>query len=243
MPSIITIQMRFDQFPTIALLLFTLLLTPAASIAEGAEKAVEIARQIRATYAALESLSFNFSQTTSGQMTGRPKVGKGTAILAKPGKKMLMRWNYHTPEHQVMISDGTSVSMYFEKLNQMIVASTDQAQTDVLFAFFSGKDPLEDHFLILDAELEMDIEAARELSNLEVIQLRPKNAETQIRTVHLWVDEEALIRRIELLDYFDTRTTLNLSNIILNPLDLNDIADLNRRFEFTPPEGTEIINQ
>jgi outer membrane lipoprotein carrier protein len=236
--------MRSNQLPTILLLLVvTLLSTAASSYAEGAGKVVEIARQIQATYAALESLSFNFSQSTSGQMTGRPKIGKGTALLAKPGGKILMRWNYHTPERQVIISDGTSVSMYFEKLNQMIVSSTDRAQTDVLLAFFSGKDPLEDHFLILDAELEMDIEAARELSNLEVIQLRPKNAETQIRTIHLWVDEEALIRRIELLDYFDTRTTLNLSNIVLNPLDLDDQADLDRRFDFAPPEGTEIIKQ
>jgi outer membrane lipoprotein carrier protein len=236
--------MRSNQLPTILLLFaVTLLFTAASSNAEGAGKVVEIARQIQATYAALESLSFNFSQSTSGQMTGRPKIGKGTALLAKPGQKVLMRWNYHTPEHQVMISNGTSVSMYFEKLNQMIVTSTDRAQTDVLLAFFSGKDPLEDHFLILQAELEMDIEAARELGNLEVIQLRPKNAETQIRTIHLWVDEETLIRRIELLDYFDTRTTLNLSNIVLNPLDINDQADLDRRFVFTPPEGTEIINQ
>lgn len=235
--------MRFNQLPTILPLLLTLLFTTTASNAEGADQVVEIARRIRATYAALESLSFNFSQSTSGQMTGRPKVGKGTALLAKPGQKILMRWNYHTPERQVMISDGTTVSMYFEKLNQMIVASTDRAQADVLLAFFSGKDPLEDHFLILKADLEMDIEAARELGNLEVIQLRPKNAETQIRTIHLWIDEGALIRRIELLDYFDTKTTLNLSNIVLNPLDLNDQADLDRRFEFTPPEGTEIINQ
>ncbi len=237
------ITMRLNQLPAILLLLPTLLFTIASSKAEQASKVVEIARQIQAAYAALESLSFNFSQSTSGQMTGRPKIGKGAALFAKPGEKMLMRWNYHTPERQVMVSDGTNVTMYFEKLNQMIVSTTERAQTDVFFALFSGKDPLEDHFLILDPELEIDIEQARELSNLEVIQLRPKDAETQIRTVHLWVGADALIRRIELLDFFDTKTTLNLSDIVLNPLDLDDQADLARRFAFTPPEGTEIINQ
>lgn len=207
------------------------------------QSALEIAAKIQAKYAQIESLSFNFAQSTSGQMTGRPKIGEGTALLAKPGNKTLMRWNYLTPEHQVVISDGTTVSMYFEKLNQLIISSVDQARSDVLFSFFSGKEPLEDHFVVLPAELEMDIQTARDLADLQVIQLQPRNADTQIRTVHLWVGQDALIRRMELLDFFDTKTTISLSNIRLNVLDLSDQADLDRRFGFTPPEGTEIIRQ
>jgi len=201
-----------------------------------------LAEKIRDRYAAIDSISFTFSQTTGGQIAGRPRTGKGNALFAKTGDKQLMRWNYLVPDPQVVISDGTTISMYFEKLNQMIITSVDKAQADILFSFFTAEEPLNAHFALLPPDTKTDGSPDPQ-AHLEMLHLQPLDSDTQIKSIILWIDESALIRRIILFDYFDTKTTINVANIEINPLDLSDRQNLDGRFTFTPPEGTEIIRQ
>ena len=202
----------------------------------------QLAAQLQDTYSAVNSMSFSFSQTTSGPMTGRPKSGKGSGLYARTSDKPLMRWNYLTPDPQVVISDGRTISMYFEKLNQMIISEVDEAQTDILFSFFAASEPLENHFTILPPFLETDISEA-DLPEMQSLRLEPLDKNSQIKNIHLWIGENSIIRRIELLDHFDTKTTINLSNIAINPLDTTEQQKLEELFTFIPPEGTEIIRQ
>ena len=51
------------------------------------------------------------------QFSERVRQGSGSMIFLKPGH---MRWDYTAPDHQVLVSDGESITMYFEKNNQMI---------------------------------------------------------------------------------------------------------------------------
>lgn len=201
-----------------------------------------LADTLHSTYASIDSMSFNFSQKTSGQMSGRDKSGKGNGLYARTEGQMLMRWNYLTPDIQVVISDGRTISMYFKNLNQMIISDVDKLQTDILLSFFSAAEPLSTHFTILPPFLESDL-SAEPPPDLQVLRLQPLAKDSQIKDIHLWISEDSIIRRIELLDYFDTRTTINLSNITINPLDGSGRKDLEARFTFIPPEGTEIIRQ
>jgi outer membrane lipoprotein carrier protein len=232
-----TIRIRFIDLH-LFLTVFLLVITPSLPVLAQTPEA--LAEQIRTTYAEIGSISFSFSQTTGGQVAGRPRTGKGTALFAKDRGKHLMRWNYLLPDPQVVISDGTTVSMYFEKLNQMIITDVDTAHTDTLFSFFTATEPLSSHFAVLPADPET---AADSGAGLQVLQLQPLDSDTQIKSIHLWTDSRSIIRRIDLLDYFDTHTTINLSNIEINPLDLTDEQDLSARFSFVPPDGTEIIRQ
>ena len=75
------------------------------------------------------------------------------------------------------------------------------------------------------------------------IKLIPKSKQSQVASIHLWVTDDSLIQRIEILDHFDTLTVLNFSNLLVNTLDKNDAGLMERLFHFIPPEGTEIINQ
>jgi outer membrane lipoprotein carrier protein len=202
----------------------------------------QLAAELQDNYSAVNSMSFSFSQTTSGPMTGRPKSGKGNGLYARTADKPLMRWNYLTPDPQVVISDGRTISMYFEKLNQMIISEVDEAQTDILFSFFAASEPLENHFTILPPFLETDISEA-DLPEMQSLRLEPLDKNSQIKNIHLWIGENSIIRRIELLDHFDTKTTINFSNIETNPLDTAGQQELEKLFSFVPPEGTEIIRQ
>lgn len=106
----------------------------------------QIAEQLRQRYAGIESLSFDFVQQTSGEMAGRSKRGAGRALFSSHGAQPRMRWDYDEPDYQVIISDGTTVSMYFAQLNQQIIAPVEQAQTDLLFSFFPGAPPWPNRF-------------------------------------------------------------------------------------------------
>ncbi len=203
----------------------------------------QIVKRLEEKYRQIESLSFSFLQQTSGQLAGRPKEGQGNGIFVKTASATMMRWDYLAPDHQVIISDGKSVSMYFEKLNQMIISPVDTVQTDVLFSFFTGDKPIADNFAILPPEESVADQSTPAGEKLQVVKLRPLQSLPQINTIHVWITDDSLIRRIEFLDHFDTRTIIDISNIKVNPIDTTDRDRLLALFSFTPPEGTEVIRQ
>ena len=98
-------------------------------------------------------------------------------------------------------------------------------------------------FTILDSEPAVSDEAEGSSTDLKVIYLVPKDSDSQITIIHLYVTAESLIRRIEFIDHFDTRTTINISNISVDPLQPGQHEEIEQLFSFTPPEGTEIIRQ
>ena len=227
--------------------IFFWLLMPASSLfaipASGSETSAEVAERLQNYYSQVESLSFSFIQTTKGQMIGRPKTGRGNGLFVRTDTGEKMRWNYNSPDRQVLISDGKTISMYFEELNQMIIAPVDQGQADILFSFFAGQGPLENSFTILDSEPALTDVAEGSSTDLKVIYLVPKDSDSQITIIHLYVTTESHIRRIEFIDHFDTRTTINISNISVDPFQPGQHEEIEQLFSFTPPEGTEIIRQ
>jgi outer membrane lipoprotein carrier protein len=228
-----------------AILFFLLAALPVFSAASAAvpEPSSDVAARLQEYYRQIDSLSFSFIQTTKGQMIGRPKTGRGTGVFARTGSGPKMRWNYSSPDHQVLISDGETISMYFEELNQMIIAPVDQAQADILFSFFAGQNPLEERFTIIDSdpgEIETSIDSH---SDVSIIQLIPKNPDSQLSGIDLYVSSDSLIRRVELVDHFDTRTTITIANVSINPFQSGTPEEINQIFVFSPPDGTEIIRQ
>lgn len=227
-----------------ALLLLTLLLLPSANTLH-AETATEypedIATRVQQRYDRMTSLSFTFNQRSQGQMSGRPRVGNGTAYFYKNTNKSRMRWNYTSPDQQVLISDGETFSMYFAELQQMIVTPAETLDNDLTYLFFSGRGQIADQFHILPPDPEY-MQDQPDADQPKAIKLVPKETQSQIQAIHLWVTADSLIRRIEILDHFDTVTLLTLSNIEVDFLS-GESSTATALFSFTPPEGTEIIRQ
>ncbi len=226
-------------------MLFFVLATAALpnGYAAVSETPAEVAARLQDYYRQIDSLSFSFIQTTKGQMVGRPKTGRGNGIFARTVSGPKMRWNYDSPDHQVLISDGDIISMYFEELNQMIIAPVDRGQADILFAFFAGQGPLENSFTILDSNPEQTKPSPVPSTELSVLHLEPKNPDAQLATIHLYLTPDALIQRVELVDHFETRTTITIADIAVNPFQSKTPEEIQQLFVFTPPYGTEIIRQ
>ena len=204
-----------------------------------AETATKAATRLQNKYNTIESLSLDFVQNTRGQLTGRPKIGRGHAYFVKnttPGK---MRWNYSDPDRQILVSDGKTFSMYFESLQQMIVTPATALDKDITYSFFTGSGNLLEDFYIADGEHKID----NPVDETVVIKLTPKVSQSQVASIQIWITSDSLIRRMEILDLFDTITVLNFSNLQVDAMDLSDTAKLEKLFSFTPPENTEIIQQ
>lgn len=206
------------------------------------ESPTDIGTRLQAKYNRIKSLTFDFTQQTSGQLTGRGGRGTGKAYFLKTGKKSKMLWNYTAPEQQVILSDGTTLSMYFAKLKQMIITPADSLQQDLTYSFFSGAGDLENDFQIQPPDPEVG-QTDTDRDSFKIIKLLPRTPRSQVSTIHLWVTADSLIQRMEIRDSFDTVTILNFSAIKVDSLLSENTQALDALFSFAPPEGTEIIHQ
>ena len=214
----------------------------AGTAAGNDESPADIGKRLQAKYNRIKSLTFDFSQHTSGQLTGRGGRGSGKAYFLKTGKKSKMLWNYSSPEQQVILSDGTTLSMYFAKLKQMIITPADSLQQDLTYSFFSGAGDLENDFMILPPDTEVG-QTDTDRDSFKIIKLMPRTPRSQVSIIHVWVTADSLIQRMEIRDSFDTVTILNFSAINVDSLISEKVQTLDALFSFTPPEGTEIIHQ
>ena len=197
-----------------------------------------IAGRLQAAYEDTAGLVADFRQHTAMQLNRRVKSGSGTVVFLKPGH---MRWDYFAPDRQILISDGKTITMYFEKAKQMLVtAAREYLQSDVTYSFFSGSGNIMEDFTISAGDGTVDDTAGTSL-----IKLVPKQAHPQISRLYVWVsDDKSLIHRIRMVDHFDTVTDLFFDNIKLqSSTDTTGPVIDSKLFSFTPPPGTEIINQ
>ena len=203
------------------------------AMAAGAELSPQaVAQKIQATYAATKTLRAEFKQTTASRMSARERLGAGTMVLAKPG---LMRWDYTEPDQQVFVCDGEKISMYFAKEKQMMVSpAKEYLESDVTYAFFTGKGDIQRDFVVAGPE-EEDLTQAQETYELK---LTPKQGHPQIDFISLWVDRKSfLMTRLKVTDKFGTTTDLIFSKLATN----QEVKAAD--FRFTPPEGTEIVDK
>lgn len=214
----------------IALFFCACLLQPAAG-RTGTLTPLEIAQRIQETYEKTTSFKADFLQTSSvGDMERRQRRGSGSMVIQKPG---LLRWDYVSPDKQVLVSDGKNFSLYFAAENQMIVTpAKEYLQEDVTYNFFSGKGNL-----LQDFEVSA-IPGDPQKHGILSIMLVPKKTHAQVATLNVWVDEGTfLVNRLEILDHLGSVTNLMLFNTGVNkPVPAE-------YFHFTPPAGTEIIEQ
>jgi outer membrane lipoprotein carrier protein len=202
----------------------------------------DIAARLQTRYDAMASLSFTFNQNTKGQISGRPQTGSGQAFFSKSPNSSRMRWNYTSPNQQVLISDGTTFSMYFADLKQMIISPAETLDNELTYSFFSGRGNLKKDFHILPPNEEF-ITTKPSPDGVRIIKLVPKEQQSQVQNIHLWVTADSLIQRIEIRDHFDTLTDLILTDIKADSLNGKDQKSLDDLFSFSPPAGTEIIHQ
>jgi len=232
----------FKHTPVFVLLVLAVLLTcPPFSAALSAADPTAQVEKIQALYRGLTSLSFDFSQVT--RTGNRSRVGSGNAVFYRPGdnKPGVMRWNYTAPDTQIILNDGTTLSIYSQNDRQAIITSAEELQSDITSAFFSGNRNLLDDFTPLPPGKRFVFRADEQ--KMQAVQLVPKKPHAQIKTIHLWFDNNFVIQHLILEDHFDSITELTFNNIKLNPLPVHSAETLANIIELDLPPDTEIIRR
>jgi len=218
-----------------ALTLLTVLI-PVNTFSAQEVDSLEIAMKLQATYENASNIVARFSQTTTMKFSSRIRQGSGKMIFLKPGR---MRWDYLTPDYQVLISDGKTISMYFEKSSQMIISNAkDYLQSDVTYSFFAGTG---------DILKDFDINSPGFGNNQPgtyLLELSPKLPHPQVSSMYVWINKDTfLIEHLQIIDHFDTVTNLYFTEITIDAqyYDKRKIGE--DLFYFSPPADTEIIEQ
>ncbi|TAG79552.1 MAG: outer membrane lipoprotein carrier protein LolA [Betaproteobacteria bacterium] len=172
----------------------------------------------------LSSLTGSFSQEVRDKNGRVSRTSAGTFSLARPG---MFRFVYEKPYKQTIVSDGTTVWLHDEDLNQVTVRKIGDSLSE---------QPLS---LLLDpqsAEKVFDIKAAPAQGSIAYLTAKAKKADVAVSDLAI-----ALVggqpSEITWRDALQNINTLRLTSLAKNAKVSNE------RFSFTPPRGADILKQ
>lgn len=175
----------------------------------------------------VQSLRFEFTQTTTLSIGGRPVESRGTAIFQRPNR---FRVDQSAPEPQTFVSNGKQFWVYLPDRGQVLKDSMDNWSR---FAGFpQGLTP----FRMDVAEMKKKYKFSLEEENGgPVLTLTPVDAGSYPYTLRLWVDLATGIAQQTALTSENLTAVVRVQNVKVNP---SLEASL---FLFQPPKGTEIL--
>lgn len=200
-----------------------LLFIPLLLVA-GTAHAGEATERLERFTGGLKSFTAGFVQTLYDENQQPVEESHGQAWLQRPG---LFRWEYETPYKQTIVADGERMWIHDQDLEQVTVRKVERALGTAPIMLLSEGEPLAEQFEILERG---------EREGLYWVELQPKVEDTDFRRIFLGLDDESL-KVMELRDRFDQATQIRFHHVRLNPeIDPG-------RFEFTPPEGVDVIGE
>ena len=200
----------------VAALMFLMLALPVQA-GEGRER-------LQGFISTMQNFSARFEQVVLTERDEVMQVTEGRVYLRRPGQ---FRWDYETPFRQQIISDGDQLWSYDEDLAQVLVQPIDAALTQTPLMLLTDPQPLDNNFVITEEGM---------IDDLLWVALEPKGDDAEFLRVLIGLDER-MIRRMVLYDPLGQQTRIRFTQTVLNgPMP----ATL---FQFTPPDGVDLIQQ
>jgi outer membrane lipoprotein carrier protein len=192
------------------------LLWPAPARADGLQALRSFVREASSGRAA-------FTQTVTSPDGARRRVSIGTLEFQRPGR---FRFQYAKPFEQLIVADGTRVWIHDPELSQATSRPLAQALGQTPAAILAG------------GSLERDFELAAlpAEGGLEWVQALPRDKDGPIQSLRVGFRGQELAV-LELRDSFGQRSRLELRELRLN------VPVTPGAFRFTPPPGTDVIEQ
>lgn len=203
-----------------AVLLCALAGAPSPSHAQPANSLDEF----RAFTRDLTSLSGTFSQEVRDKNGRVSRSSAGTFAIARPGK---FRFTYEKPYKQVIVSDGTTVWLHDEDLNQVTIRKIGDAL---------GEQPLS---LLLDpsaAEKVFALKALPAKGSIGYVEAKAKKPDAAVTDLNVAMIG-AQPKEITWRDALQNVNTLRFATLVKNGAVAAD------SFTFTPPKGADILKQ
>lgn len=181
----------------------------------------EILKKAQAKFNSITGLSANFSQTIVNP-EGKPAGKDNGTFLYKRKNKFIVDQKKST-----IVSNAESVWNY-DKVNKKVVIST----------FYDEPTSFSIERFIFDYPALCRLKYVKEESsdNEKVIQLIPKDEQLDVKEIKIWINNNNLISKLEIVDLIDMRYSFGFTDIKENP----EISE--SRFTFYPPKGIKVID-
>ena len=172
-----------------------------------------------------ETLQSNFEQTLLNEDGEQLERTVGTLYLEQPGK---FHWSYKEPYIQSIISNGETLWVYDEDLEQVTIRHIDSyAMEQTPAAVILGEANLEQHFVQVDMG---------EIEGFDWIELTPRDLEAQYKNIRIGFDKRQLGMMI-ISDNLGQTTRIDFSNVSKNSGLSSDL------FDFEIPADIDVIDE
>jgi len=191
---------RGRRRPAILLLaaLLGLTLGPASAAADGRAR-------LDAFLKGLTSLQSSFEQVTFSADHTRMMEARGTLYLQRPGR---FRWEYDTPNKQVIVADGKRVYLHDLDLDQVSHQSEEKALRGTPALLLASDTPIDRDFSTRPIE---------STDGRDWVELTPKAKDSEIVRIELGFGATGLESLI-MEDSFGQQTRLNFGRTKRNPI-------------------------
>lgn len=172
----------------------------------------------------LASLSGSFTQEVRDKNGRVSRQSAGTFAIARPGK---FRFTYEKPYKQTIVSDGVTVWLHDEDLNQV----TTKKLADTL-----SEQPLS---LLLDptaAEKTFELKALESRGSIGYVEAKPRRADAAVDELRIAM-VASLPAELSWRDALQNTNTIRFATLTKNGKLAAD------SFSFVPPKGADIIKQ
>ncbi len=175
-------------------------------------------------YASMENAAARFTQEVRFGFSNIRQEFKGTLKMKKPNRFRI------ESEHQVLVTDGSTVWAYSPVNKQVVVDHYKENRNTISPDRFLVSIPENYYAAVLGTEQAGN-------TRLVTLKLVPKDDASFVRSVKLTIEEGVwIVKRISVEDVNETTTTYTIEE-----LTFNSTVD-EKTFVFTPPPGTDIVD-
>lgn len=209
-------------------LLYTALLllpfiTTAQSLTATEESLPPADNRLKLFLTELNTFTSEFEQTLFNENEEVLETSAGVVTLMRPGR---FHWVYTQPYTQYLISDGKDLWIYDQDLEQVTVSAISETLEKSPAAVLAGDTDLDDNYIITDLG---------NIDGADWLELATADPESQYHSIRIGFNGQELVGMI-LFDNLGQTTRIHFINGKRNSTIDTSI------FEFSPPEGIDIID-
>lgn len=172
----------------------------------------------------LETLSATFEQKLFSEGDELLETSAGDFYLRRPG---MFHWSYRKPYSQLIISDGRSLWIYEEDLEQVVIKDISGKIEDSPAALLSGDLDIDAHYTVADLGIS---------DGISWLELKPKDGDSQYNAIRLGFKENQISAMV-LFDNLGQKNRITFANIKRNGSVGMEL------FQFDIPEGIDVIDE